>query len=73
MHRFVDPVDERVYTYSQFEVPDARRVYTTFEQTDLKSVFSFEVIAPSHLKVISNAPTPEAEPLADDKARWVFS
>lgn len=72
LHRFVDPVDERVYTYSQFEVPDARRVYTTFEQPDLKSVFSFEVIAPSHWKVISNAPTPEAEPLADDKARWVF-
>ena len=31
LHRFVDPVDDRVYLYSQFEVPDARRVYTTFE------------------------------------------
>ena len=37
LHRFVDPVDERVYLYSQFEVPDARRVYTTFEQPDLKA------------------------------------
>ncbi|MBA3282274.1 MAG: aminopeptidase N, partial [Acidimicrobiia bacterium] len=41
LHRFVDPVDQRVYLYSQFEVPDARRVYATFEQPDLKSVFTF--------------------------------
>jgi len=32
LHRFVDPADGQAYTYSQFEVPDARRVYTTFEQ-----------------------------------------
>ena len=37
LHRFVDPVDERVYLYTQFEVPDARRVFTTFEQPDLKA------------------------------------
>ena len=41
LHRFVDPVDDRVYLYSQFEVPDARRVYTTFEQPDLKAPFTF--------------------------------
>ena len=40
LHRFVDPADDRVYLYTQFEVPDARRVYTTFEQPDLKSVFT---------------------------------
>ncbi|MGH8965807.1 MAG: aminopeptidase N, partial [Actinomycetes bacterium] len=37
LHRFVDPVDDRVYLYSQFEVPDARRVYACFEQPDLKA------------------------------------
>ena len=41
LHRFVDPADDRVYLYSQFEVPDARRVYTTFEQPDLKAPFTF--------------------------------
>ena len=25
LHRFVDPVDDEVYLYSQFEVPDSRR------------------------------------------------
>jgi aminopeptidase N len=72
LHRFVDPVDDRVYLYSQFEVPDARRVFTTFEQPDLKSVFTFKVTAPEHWKVVSNAPTPAPEPIADGKAVWNF-
>ena len=59
LHRFVDPVDDRVYLYSQMEVPDARRVFATFEQPDLKSVFTFTVHAPSHWVVVSNSPTPE--------------
>jgi aminopeptidase N len=73
LHRFVDPVDGRVYLYTQFEVPDARRVFTTFEQPDLKSVFTWTVIAPEDWKVVSNAPTPEPEPLGDGKARWSFA
>ncbi|CAM3386614.1 aminopeptidase N [Nocardioides dubius] len=72
LHRFVDPADDRVYLYSQFEVPDARRVYTTFEQPDLKSVFTFNVVAPEHWKVVSNAPTPQPTQLGDGKAQWRF-
>ncbi|MGO4256676.1 aminopeptidase N [Marmoricola sp. RAF53] len=72
LHRFVDPVDDRVYLYSQFEVPDARRVYTTFEQPDLKSVFTFHVTAPEHWKVVSNAPTPQPEALGAGTAVWRF-
>src|SRR3954464_14073888 len=72
LHRFVDPVDGRIYLYTQFEVPDARRVFTTFEQPDLKSVFPLAVTAPSGWKVVSNAATPEPEDLGDDRARWSF-
>ena len=72
LHRFVDPADGRVYLYTQFEVPDARRVFTTFEQPDLKSVFTWTVVAPSDWKVVSNAPTPEPEELDGGKARWSF-
>ncbi len=72
LHRFVDPVDDKVYLYSQFEVPDARRVFTTFEQPDLKSVFTFTVTAPSHWVVVSNAATPEPTPVADGVATWSF-
>ncbi|CUR58232.1 Aminopeptidase [metagenome] len=72
LHRFVDPADGRVYLYTQFEVPDARRVYTTFEQPDLKSVFTFTVTAPEDWKVVSNSPTPAPEPLGEGKAVWAF-
>jgi aminopeptidase N len=72
LHRFVDPVDDRVYLYTQFEVPDARRVFTTFEQPDLKSVFTWTVTAPSGWKVVSNATTPEPEELGEGRARWSF-
>ena len=73
LHHFVDPADDKVYLYSQFEVPDARRVFACFEQPDLKSVFNFRVTAPAHWKVVSNAPTPEPVP-ADDavNAVWTF-
>ncbi|GGV32652.1 aminopeptidase N [Streptomyces longisporoflavus] len=59
LHRFVDPVDQQAYLYTQFEVPDARRVFASFEQPDLKATFRFTVKAPSGWAVISNSPTPE--------------
>ena len=72
LHRFVDPADDRVYLYSQCEVPDARRIYATFEQPDLKATFTFTVKAPSHWKVVSNAPTPEPVDGGDGTAVWSF-
>ncbi|WP_431771044.1 aminopeptidase N [Streptomyces cucumeris] len=59
LHRFVDPVDQQAYLYTQFEVPDARRVFASFEQPDLKATFRFTVTAPEGWTVISNSPTPE--------------
>ncbi|WP_030667770.1 aminopeptidase N [Streptomyces rimosus] len=59
LHRFVDPVDQQAYLYTQFEVPDARRVFASFEQPDLKAAFTFTVKAPEGWKVISNSPAPE--------------
>ncbi|GAB2821134.1 aminopeptidase N [Streptomyces chlorus] len=59
LHRFVDPVDDQAYLYTQFEVPDARRVFASFEQPDLKATFQFTVKAPDGWTVVSNSPTPE--------------
>jgi aminopeptidase N len=74
LHRFVDPVDGEVYLYSQFEVPDSRRVFAVFEQPDLKATFQFTVIAPANWAVVSNSPTPAADPVpGTDKAVWTFS
>ncbi|ROS59575.1 aminopeptidase N [Frigoribacterium sp. PhB160] len=72
LHRFVDPVDGEVYLYSQFEVPDSRRVFAVFEQPDLKATFRFVVTAPARWQVVSNQPTPE--PVVDgESATWSFS
>ncbi len=73
LHRFVDPADDKVYLYTQFEVPDARRVFTTFEQPDLKGSFTFHVTAPSHWEVVSNSPTPSPEPVCDGVSVWHFA
>ncbi|MFD6993462.1 aminopeptidase N [Streptomyces sp. NPDC059943] len=61
LHRFVDPVDQQAYLYTQFEVPDSRRVFASFEQPDLKATFRFTVTAPEGWTVVSNSPTPEPD------------
>ena len=45
LHRFVDPADDRVYLYTQFEPADARRMFACFEQPDLKARYTTSVIA----------------------------
>ena len=72
LHRFVDPVDGEVYLYTQFEVPDSRRMFAVFEQPDLKATFQFTVTAPEQWKVVSNSPTPEPERHGDGTATWTF-
>ena len=72
LHRFVDPVDNEVYLYTQFEVPDSRRVFAVFEQPSLKATFKFTVTAPENWKVVSNQATPNAQPVGDGKAIWEF-
>ena len=78
LHRFVDPVDGEVYLYSQFEVPDSRRVFAVFEQPDLKATFTFTVTAPAYWEVISNQPTPAPVPVIapsptdEPTATWSF-
>ena len=61
LHRSVDPSDGNVYLYTQFEVPDARRVYAVFDQPDLKAVFDFSVLAPESWIVTSNMPVASVE------------
>ena len=73
LHRFVDPVDNEVYLYTQFEVPDSRRMFPVFEQPDLKATFQFSVIAPSYWQVVSNQPTPKASEVVAGKGRWDFA
>jgi aminopeptidase N len=73
LHRFVDPVDGEVYLYSQFEVPDSRRVFAVFEQPDLKARFTFTVTAPSEWAIVSNSPTPQPEMVDERRSTWRFA
>ena len=76
LHRFVDPVDDEVHLYSQFEAADARRVFCCFDQPDLKAVHTFTVTAPDYWQVVSVSPSPTPEPTADGRdgvAIWRFA
>ena len=72
LHRFVDPVDDEIYLYTQFEVPDSRRVFAVFEQPDLKASFQFTIHAPKAWQVISNQPTPEPS-VSGAQGTWAFA
>ncbi|WP_067538959.1 aminopeptidase N [Nocardia crassostreae] len=57
LHRFVDPTDNKVYLYSQFETADAKRMFACFDQPDLKATYDVIVTAPQDWEVISNGAT----------------
>ncbi|MDR3070267.1 MAG: aminopeptidase N [Propionibacteriaceae bacterium] len=73
LHRFVDPVDDEVYLYTQHEPADARRVFACFEQPDEKAVFEFSIVAPKGWTVLSNSPAVEPVPVSDDAVRFDFA
>jgi aminopeptidase N len=71
LHRFKDPVDSRVYLYSDFEPYHAHQMFPCFDQPDLKATFKVTAEAPSDWQVISNTLQNEISPV-DGKKRWVF-
>jgi aminopeptidase N len=73
LHRFADPADQRVYTYTDLETFDAHRVFACFDQPDLKSTFEFTVRCPDSWQVISNlAPDVPGESAGPGIASWHF-
>ncbi|MBM7825718.1 aminopeptidase N [Arcanobacterium pluranimalium] len=73
LHRAIDPADGQAYLYSQFEVPDSRRMFAVFEQPDLKANFTFVVTAPEQWNVFSVSPTPAPQSNGDGTATWEFT
>jgi aminopeptidase N len=69
LHRFVDPVDGKVYLHSQFETADAHRMYACFDQPDLKATFQLTVLAPAEWEVVSNATPTRSEQLGEQHGR----
>ncbi|MDP5208194.1 aminopeptidase N [Microbulbifer sp. 2205BS26-8] len=53
LHRFEDPKDGKVYTYTDFEPYDANRLFPHFDQPNLKARYTLDVTAPKDWIVIS--------------------
>ncbi|MDQ6875314.1 MAG: aminopeptidase N [Actinomycetota bacterium] len=68
MHRFTDPADGAVYTYSQTFLHDAQRVLACFDQPDLKAPLTLRVTAPADWIVLSNGEGQQTAP-----GRWEFA
>ncbi|HEV2888015.1 MAG TPA: aminopeptidase N, partial [Jatrophihabitans sp.] len=66
LHRFVDPIDNEVYLYSQFETTDSKRMFACFDQPDLKATFALRVTAPAHWKLVSNGAVTDVEEAGDE-------
>ena len=73
LHRFVDPADNEVYLYTQFETGDARRMYACFDQPDQKATFTISTITPKHWAVISNYGIESTKDLDGDRKHTQFA
>jgi aminopeptidase N len=63
LHRLTDPVDGRVYVYTQFEPFDAHKVLACFDQPDMKGTVRMSVAAPAAWRVCGNAKVARTEPV----------
>jgi aminopeptidase N len=71
LHRMVDPIDGRVYVYSQFGPAAAQQAFASFDQPDLKASYQFNVTAPADWEVVSTAPEAGIETVEGGR-RWHF-
>ncbi len=71
LHRMVDPVDGRVYTYSHFEPAAAHQMFAVFDQPDLKATYQVTATAPADWLVVSTTRETRIEDAGASK-RWVF-
>ncbi|WP_229413450.1 aminopeptidase N [Massilia violaceinigra] len=71
LHRMVDPVDGKVYTYSHFEPAAAHQMFALFDQPDLKATYQLSVTAPANWQVVSTKRESAIEERGAAR-RWTF-
>jgi aminopeptidase N len=71
LHRMVDPVDGRVYTYSHFEPAAAHQMFPLFDQPDLKGSYQVTVTVPGDWVVSSTMRENATQDIGSSK-RWTF-
>lgn len=71
LHRMVDPVDGRVYTYSHFEPAAAHQMFPVFDQPDLKGTYQVTVTTPADWVVSSTMRESGIREVGNGK-EWTF-
>jgi len=71
LHRMVDPVDHRVYTYSHFEPAAAHKMFALFDQPDLKATYQITVTVPADWVVSSTNRESKVQDVGASKV-WTF-
>jgi aminopeptidase N len=71
LHRMVDPVDGRVYTYSHFEPAAAHQMFPVFDQPDLKGTYQVTVTTPADWVVSSTTRESSVQDI-DGGKQWTF-
>ena len=71
LHRFIDPIDGKVYLYSHFEPAAAHQMFALFDQPDLKAHFQMTVTTPADWQVISTMKETSVKPV-NGKKLWIF-
>ena len=71
LHRMVDPVDGRVYTYSHFEPAAAHQMFALFDQPDLKGTYQVTVTVPADWVVSSTMRESAVAEVAGGR-QWTF-
>jgi aminopeptidase N len=71
LHRFVDPLDNETYLYTNFEPYDAHLLFPSFDQPNLKATYELQVKVPSHWTVISAEKEQQVEKIENGKI-WYF-
>jgi aminopeptidase N len=72
LHRMVDPVDGKVYTYSHFEPAAAHQMFALFDQPDLKATYKLTVTAPADWQVVSTTRETGVNDAGNGAKRWTF-
>lgn len=71
LYRFKDPVDGKVYLWTQFESFDANHFFPCFDQPDLKATLRLTVTAPKEWTVITTTMEEKTENKGEQKV-WTF-
>jgi aminopeptidase N len=64
---------EKRALFTQFEAPDARRMFPSWDEPNYKATFSLNVIVPKDLMAVSNMPIAQQGPIDNDKVAISFA